>query len=78
MNERIKELARDAGFKSNDNQEVFLRVYEQELKKFAELIVRECIQQIQLSTARDPRDTAQYKQSVGHIRKIRKHFGIEE
>ena len=43
MNERIKELARDAGFTSNDDQEVFLRVYEQELKKFAELIVRECI-----------------------------------
>jgi hypothetical protein len=40
--ERIRELARDAGFTSNDDQEVFLRVYEQELKKFAELIVREC------------------------------------
>jgi hypothetical protein len=45
-------------------------------EKFAQYIVQECIVQIQLSTARDPRDTAQYKQSVGHIHKIRDHFGI--
>jgi hypothetical protein len=45
-------------------------------EKFAEYIVQECITMIQLSTTRDPQDTVQYKQSVGHIHKIRDHFGI--
>ena len=76
MNERIKGLAEQCGFRSNPD--IYDRNQSFDIPKFAELIVKECIQQIQLSTARDPRDTAQYKQSVGHIRKIRKHFGIEE
>lgn len=64
--ERIKELARDAGFTSNDDQEVFLRVYEQELKKFAELIVREC-----LSYAKDG--------DIDFMKfMIKQHFGVEE
>ena len=42
MNERIRELAEQAGFTANDEQKVFLKVYEQELEKFAELIVKEC------------------------------------
>ena len=60
MNERIKELAREAG----------LLVYNPEgaptkLEKFAELIVRECI------------DTAFHK---GHpdLEFLLKHFGVEE
>lgn len=42
MNEQLQILAEQAGFTANDEQKVFLRVYEQELKKFAELIVEEC------------------------------------
>jgi hypothetical protein len=48
-----------------------------DLEKFAELIVQECIVQIQLTTARDPQTSVQYRQSVGHIHRIRQHFGIE-
>ena len=71
MNERFKELLEQAGVKYVTMPKD--TVYE----KFAELIVQECIDQIQLSTARDPRDTPQYQQSVGHIHRIRKHFGVE-
>ena len=39
MNERIKELAREAGFYANPDVEKF--------EKFAELIVRECIDKIE-------------------------------
>ena len=46
-------------------------------EKFAELIVKECIECIQLTTARDPQYTVQYRQSVGHIHRIREHFGVE-
>lgn len=45
---------------------------------FGKLIVQECIVQIQLTTARDPQTSAQYRQSVGHIHRIRQHFGITE
>ena len=49
-----------------------------ELQEFAESIVLECIKCIQLTTARDPQHTVQYQQSVGHIHRIREHFGIDE
>lgn len=83
MNELIKELAEQSGVREDlvDNlkDEVEVLTYiarPQDIQKFAELIVRECIVQIQLSTARDPQYTAQYKQSVGHIHRIREHFGV--
>jgi len=61
MNERIKELADEAGFmdswfsESGDD-------CERELKKFAELIVRECCDQVRMVDAME----------------IKKHFGVEE
>ena len=84
MNDLIKELAKDHLLQDKydpDGQVLEGDYYEfdpQELQDFVQLIVKECIVQIQLSTARDPQYTAQYKQSVGHIHKIRQHFGIEE
>ncbi len=66
MNERIRELADDAGFmdswfsESGDD-------CEQELKKFAELIVREC------ARVASDYDGAHY---VGTA--IENHFGVEE
>ena len=42
MNARVRELAEQAGFTANDDQKVFLRVYDQELVKFAKLIAQEC------------------------------------
>jgi len=83
MNDLIKELAKDHLLQDKydpDGQVLEGDYYEfdpQELQDFVQLIVKECIVQIQLSTARDPQYTAQYKQSVGHIHKIRQHFGIE-
>jgi hypothetical protein len=83
MNERILELAKDHLLHDkygSDGQVIEGDYYEfdpQELQDFVQSIVKECIVQIQLSTARDPQHTAQYKQSVGHIHKIRQHFGIE-
>lgn len=81
MNQRIKELADEAGMYVDLNGNPWPKWMSAEecevaYNKFAELIVKECITMIQLSTARDPRDTIQYKQSVGHIHKIRDHFGI--
>ena len=74
MNNRIRELAEQAGYQ----KDLFgVGHWDMpECKRFAELLIRECIEQIQLSTARDPKYTAQYKQSIVHIRKIREHFGI--
>jgi uncharacterized protein YaaQ len=72
MNERIRELALQAGFTANDEQKVFLKVYEQELEKFAELIVQECQSRV-----------AQYIRDCGEIgclpdSVIKKHFGVKE
>jgi succinylglutamate desuccinylase len=82
MNERILELAKE--HLRHEMYAAYGEIIEgdyyefdpEELQKFAELIVQECILLIQLSTARDPQNTVQYKQSVGHIHKIRDHFGI--
>jgi hypothetical protein len=84
MNARIQELAKEHLLHekyNGDGDVIEGDHYEfdpEELEKFAELIVQECIECIQLTTARDPQNTAQYKQSVGHIHKIREHFGVEE
>ena len=70
MNERIKKLAEQAdgqfyeGFAGSTN---FVKFAEDDLKKFAELIIRECAQ-----VASDY-DGAHY---VGTA--IEKHFGVEE
>jgi hypothetical protein len=50
----------------------------EELQEFVQSIVLECIKCIQLTTARDPQHTVQYRQSVGHIHRIREHFGVDE
>ena len=45
MNERIKELAEQCGFKSNPD--IYDRNQSFDISKFAELIVRECIDKIE-------------------------------
>jgi pyruvate dehydrogenase complex dehydrogenase (E1) component len=47
-------------------------------EKFAELIVAECIQTIQMGITRDGHNTEHYLRSVKHIKQIREHFGVEE
>ena len=41
----IIELAKQAGFTANDEQEVFLRVYREEIERFATLIRNEALEE---------------------------------
>ena len=68
MNERIRELAEQAGYTplpgfdfANDLQEVFL-------KKFAELIVQECVNVLH--------DNELWNRHISHA--LKEHFGVEE
>ena len=63
MNERIQELAREAGFYANPDVEKF--------EKFAELIVRECIDWCN-AHARDDGTAQRIAED------IKKDFGVEE
>ena len=67
MNERIKELAEQAGSTHKQNLGVY-QFYTDELEKFAELIVRECIAQVR----KDENGPAY--EAAG---RIAQHFGIE-
>jgi hypothetical protein len=71
MNERIKELAEQAGMHDFVLEAMGIG---EEFEKFAELIVRECIAQCW---------TVSELESNGYVvsecsKKIRKHFGVEE
>ena len=68
MNERIKLLAEQCGFKSNPN--IYDRNQSFDIPKFAELIVRECAEQVKNLHVND------YGISGAEI--IREHFGVEE
>ena len=68
MNERIKQLAIQAGFFYEDYKDIWYLEYhnqscEEEMKKFAELIVRECALQCVHNEDMDL---------------IEKHFGVKE
>jgi len=71
MNQRIRELAEQAGFE-NGHQDRYGNSLSQELEKFAELIVYECMDLALGSSHR--------KDDMGAIiaNKIKKHFGVEE
>lgn len=78
MDKRIQELAEQAGYKplpgfdfANDLQEVFL-------KKFAELIARECIGQIALIGISnfENKDIGWTVDTA--IANIKEHFGVED
>ena len=77
MNERIKELARQAGFEITPWGDESLPCVHQEgpidveLEKFAELIVQECISVVLNSSLR-PDDMAAI---IAHH--IRRHFGVK-
>ena len=74
MNERIRELAEQAGFTANDEQKVFLQVYEQELKRFAELIVQDCANYVdELSIHQQ-----HFKGTLNVGNALRSRFGVKE
>ena len=91
MNERIKELAEQAGLRftqlmSNPMVPV-VDGKETDLEKFAELIVRECIQNIRdnmeiakVDTIGDKDLFLETLRTSGHfyITELERHFGVEE
>ena len=75
MNERIRELVRQAGL---DDADFPIENWDNvPLAKFAELIVRECILTIQMGITRDGHNTEKYLRSMKHIKQIKEHFGVE-
>jgi hypothetical protein len=96
MNDRIKELAIEAGIEftydpTETPMRAFAECWEDELAKFAELIVRECVgileTEIELvkgykSTACNDFDVRWHEGKIEHFAKLveksKKHFGVEE
>jgi hypothetical protein len=81
MNERIKELALQAGFQWTKFGLV-ARFPESNPEKFAELIVRECITTM-INLESDIKQQFPWKKedvvsTSGHIQKLKEHFGVEE
>jgi hypothetical protein len=73
MNERIKELAEQAGSTHKQSLGVY-QFYGDELEKFAELIVKECAMVCESVT--DP-GTPLHLVSLGYAQKLKQHFGVE-
>ena len=78
MNERIQELAEQTGYiwhASGDPQ-----IYEftpEKLEKFAELIVRECINEVEGLQVSDWNQN--WNQAIAHTAlHLKEHFGVEE
>ncbi len=81
MNEKIKELAEQAGMvkileehASEYGNGMFENTPYPELEKFAELIVRECIEQCTANDSNDEWD----KGVRWAANQIKQHFGVEE
>ena len=70
MNERILELAEQAGSTHKLNLGVY-QFYTDELKKFAELIVKECIDTVLDSSV-------EYATRPQIAEELKEHFGVEE
>ena len=79
MNERIKALAEQAGgefyegFAGSTN---FVKFAENDFEKFAELIVKECMQVASPNYMSTPEDSVYYVEQA--INRIAEHFGVEE
>ena len=74
MNEVIKELAEQCGFRPQPS--IYDRNQSFDIEKFAELIVRECMQVASPNYMSTPEDSVYYVEQA--INRIAKHFGVEE
>ena len=72
MNERIEELAEQCGFKRQPS--IYDRNQSFDIEKFAELIVRECLDQLFVSDWDEDYDKGIYWSRE----QIKNHFGVEE
>ena len=84
MNERIRELAVESGFATgyDRTQTGKWSLSDRELEKFAELIVRECAEQI-VAKGTDwvdfaPSQTGVRPEYWDMAQQIKEHFGVEE
>jgi len=84
MNERIRELAEQAGFE-NGHQDRNGNSLSQELEMFAELIILECANRVNGMVVMDkghiPQDphSQGWNSAVAYAGKeLKKHFGVEE
>jgi hypothetical protein len=76
MNERIKELFIQLFVKNNfpkGNAEVYMSA--DDLEKFAELIVKECVETLRLVPYNSDRE---FGDEVIYQDAVKKHFGVEE
>lgn len=86
MNKRIKELAIQSGFSNYDEDEGLYSPYiegewlNDELKKFAELIVKECMDKVsKWGTCHIEDNVVHHSNIADDINEdLRKHFGIKE
>ena len=78
MNERIKELAEQAGFQYIKEEGIgWAGNYNASLPKFAELIVKECANHCDLLL--DHKISSEWSRGTHDCsRAIKKHFGVEE
>lgn len=76
MNELLQKFARQVGFGSDENGEIYTSALEhlpitEDLDAFAELIVRECVGVVD--------DAVNYREPAStYVGKIKQHFGVEE
>ena len=64
MNERILKLREQAGLQP------YYDAQEEQIEKFAELIVRECVEVVKWTPSQFPNDE--------YVKNIKEHFGVEE
>ena len=73
MNEHIKELAGQSGFKVNFQHEDHQAIRMAQYKEFAELIINECVEVLSDKRFDNVRPTMNIAQAM-----IKQHFGVEE
>ena len=74
MNERIKKLAEQAGFKVNWQHEDVQAIKMARFEKFAELIVKECADDAKHHVM----NISTYADADFVYEQIKRHFGVEE
>jgi hypothetical protein len=76
MNERIRELAEQASHQSPDGYPVTIPYSKDFAEKFAELIVRECVNNLEIHSTCFDGDVGRGVKIAARLTK--EHFGVEE